>query len=39
MKSIYNTPTKQDAETALSDCAKTCKFKKNSYAIKSWRDN
>jgi len=38
MKSIYNAPTKQAAEAALNDFAKTWESK-YSYAIKSWRDN
>ena len=38
MKSIYNAPTKQAAEAALNDFAKT-RESKYSYAIKSWRDN
>lgn len=38
MKNIYNAPTKQAAEAALNDFAKTWESK-YSYAIKSWRDN
>ena len=38
MKSIYSAPTKQAAEAALNDFAKTWESK-YSYAIKSWRDN
>ena len=38
MKNIYNAPTKQAAQAALKDFAKTWESK-YSYAIKSWRDN
>lgn len=38
MKNIYNAPTKQAAEAALEDFAKTWE-RKYSYAIKSWKNN
>lgn len=38
MKEIYNAPTKEAAEAALSDFAEKWESK-YSYAIKSWRDN